>query len=225
MEEDYLQWAPTLLKEIGKHFGVSIDASSQRLPHVPVIDALFLESSDVLFRGEMTSKKPRKWSHISNGVYQEENTKAAYDAKNPYYSRIVDSRTLFVDSNDVAEFNKTDSVQIKSKKFIVQGAKVTTPRQCYHLEFDLSESGLSYKSGDHVGVWGHNDLGKVEKLANLLKIEKLDGIVSLKPNPNNPMSATTKIPFPQPTSVKDILTYYLDIVAPCKQHHFLVISI
>ena len=222
MEEDYLQWVPSQLKAIGQFFGVAVDVSSQNKPHIPLFNATYVESLDSSFKGEMTSKLPRKWQHVGNTVFQEVNPAKSFDSKHPYYSHIQSSKTLFVDSKDTEKFGSDASIQIKSKRIQVNGSQVSIPRQCYHMEFDLGTSGLSYKTGDHLGVWANNDGGQVDKLLNLLKVEKPDGLVKLLANSENPLSANTKIPIPLPCSVRDVLTYYLDIIATLKQHHFLV---
>jgi NADPH-ferrihemoprotein reductase len=221
MEEDYLQWVPTQLKAIGQFFGVAVDASSQNKPHIPLFNASYVES-DNAFKGEMTSKLPRKWQHVAHSEFQEVNPAKSFDSKHPYYSHLQSSKSLFVDSKDNEKFGNDALIQIKSKRIQVNGSQITIPRQCYHMEFDIGSSGLTYKTGDHLGVWANNDSGQVEKLLNLLKVEKPDGLVKLLANAENPLSANAKIPFPLPCSVRDVFTYYLDIIATLKQHHFLV---
>jgi NADPH-ferrihemoprotein reductase len=221
MEEDYLNWAPGQINAIGEYFGVVVDASSQKKPHIPLFNAVILEHSDKSFRGEMTAKDPRNWKHISKSKYNEVNPAKSFDSKHPFYSHILNSRTLFNNSKDIQTF-PNNTIQIKSKLISVQGNQVTIPRQCYHIEFDLANSGFSYTTGDHLGVWGNNDPGQVEKLLNLLKVEKPDSLVNLVPNSENSLSSNAKTPFPLPCSIRDMLTYYLDILSPLKQHHFLV---
>ncbi|KAJ3364742.1 NADPH-cytochrome P450 reductase [Kappamyces sp. JEL0680] len=221
MEEDYIKWAPGIVTAIGSHMGISVDSSSQQnQPHIPLFNLEFITHDDP-FRGELTANSTRKWQHLSEGCHEEVNPAKTFDSKHPYYSRYLTSRPLFADAKDVVHF-KEGQVQVKSKKMLVDGAIVTVPRQCYHIEFDLSASGLSYKTGDHLGVWANNDAGQVQKLGSLLKVSNLDDIVKLTPNPANPLSDTAKAPFPQPSSIRDILTYYVDILATTKQHHFLV---
>jgi sulfite reductase alpha subunit-like flavoprotein len=222
MEEDFIKWVPGLIQAMASRFEIEVDSSnSLNQPHVPLFNVQTQHTED-RFQGEMTVKATRKWKHIGEGLHEEVQAAKRFDAKHPYYGRYVSSKTLFVDAKDVTIFKDTP-VQIKSKRFQIQGSQVTTPRQCYHIELDLGVSGLSYKTGDHVGVWGNNDVGQVEKLGNLLKID-LNDVIKLVPNSQNSLSRTSKAPFPQPSFIRDILRYYLDIMTTIKQHHLTILG-
>lgn len=131
----------------------------------------------------------------SNKVFQGEysgqalmvnGTRQTYDARNPYFSPIVATHELF-------NTNMTD-------------------RNCVHMEFDISGSGLEYETGDHVAVWPMNAEQDVERLLKILGIwEKRDTIVSVE---SIDPSTTKKYTFPVPATYTTIFRYYLDIHAP-----------
>jgi sulfite reductase alpha subunit-like flavoprotein len=41
-----------------------------------------------------------------------------------------------------------------------------SPRSCKHIEFDLLPSGMTYTTGDHIGVYPSNRPEQVEAIAN-----------------------------------------------------------
>ncbi|KAI9471882.1 MAG: hypothetical protein EXX96DRAFT_582086 [Benjaminiella poitrasii] len=106
-----------------------------------------------------------------------------YDAKRPYNANIT-SRELF---------HGTD-------------------RHCMHLEIDISDTNLSYNTGDHVAIWPTNNETEVNRLASVLGLtDKLDTVVMVKAiDPTAPK----KHPFPVPTTYRSIFRYYLEICAP-----------
>ncbi|BEJ12801.1 hypothetical protein CspHIS471_0212610 [Cutaneotrichosporon sp. HIS471] len=107
----------------------------------------------------------------------------SYNSKNPYASPVLITRELFA---------------------------VDGERNCVHIEFDLTGSGLSYQHGDHVGVWPSNpDLEVVRTMTVLGLLDKRNAvvdIVSLDP-------ALAKVPFPTPATYEAIFRHYIDVAA------------
>lgn len=107
-------------------------------------------------------------------------TRGVYDAKNPYISPLVSSRELFDDGD----------------------------RNCVFAEFDITDSGLRYQTGDHVGVWPLNPEGEVERLLRVLGLyDRKDQIINVK----SLDPALAKVPFPVPTTYDVVFRHYLDI--------------
>jgi NADPH-ferrihemoprotein reductase len=222
MEDDYLKWAPTNIKALAEHFGITVDKSSQRSqPHIPMFKVEYV-ATEPKYRGEHTSGSSRTWSKSGVLQYKEETT-ASFDAKHPFYSRYLDSRPLYQNSKDTTSY-KDSKIVIHSEKVQIDGHQVTVPRQCYHIELDLTGSNLKYTSGDHVGVWANNATSAVQKLAKFLRVDDLDAVIKLNPNSDNKLAGTAKAAFPQPCTIRDALTHYLDISAVMKQHHFEIFS-
>jgi NADPH-ferrihemoprotein reductase len=127
-------------------------------------------------------------SHPEDKVYLGElsaraltRTRGIHDAKNPFAAPVAVARELFTDIGD---------------------------RNCVHIELDISDSGITYQHGDHVGVWPSNaDVEVVRMLCVLGLYDKKDtviGIESLDP-------ALAKVPFPVPTTYETVLRHYIDI--------------
>ncbi|KAK4054683.1 hypothetical protein OIO90_003495 [Microbotryomycetes sp. JL221] len=109
-------------------------------------------------------------------------TRGVFDAKNPYAAPLIKAEELFEDGD----------------------------RNCIFAEFDISDSGIRYQTGDHVGVWPLNPDNEVERFLRILgladKREQPIDVKSLDP-------ALAKVPFPVPTTYDTVLRHYLDISA------------
>ncbi|KAI8970136.1 hypothetical protein BDF20DRAFT_106420 [Mycotypha africana] len=110
----------------------------------------------------------------------EEGGRVVYDAKRPYNAPVT-SKELF------------------------QGGD----RHCLHLEIDISNTNLTYQTGDHVALWPTNNEVEVERLAKALGLmDKLDTAVRVQAAD---AAASKKSPFPIPTTYRAIFRHYVDI--------------
>ncbi|CAO3652891.1 unnamed protein product [Mucor hiemalis] len=109
-----------------------------------------------------------------------EGARVIYDAKRPYNAAVT-SRDLFKGGD----------------------------RHCLHMEIDISDTNLTYQTGDHVAIWPTNNDVEVERLASVLGLtNKLDAVISVKAiDP----AASKQFPFPVPTTYRAIFRHYLDI--------------
>jgi NADPH-ferrihemoprotein reductase len=107
----------------------------------------------------------------------------SYNSKNPYPAPVATTRELFAVDGD---------------------------RNCIHIEFDLTGSGITYQHGDHVGVWPSNPDVEVERMLSVLgltdKRHTPISIESLDP-------ALAKVPFPVPATYEAVFRHYLDVSA------------
>lgn len=112
-----------------------------------------------------------------------EGARVIYDAKRPFNAPIAISQDLFTN----------------------------TDRHCLHMEIDISDSNLSYQTGDHIAIWPTNSENEVARLASILGLaDKLDTAINVKAiDP----AASKKYPFPCPATYRAIFRHYLDICA------------
>lgn len=109
----------------------------------------------------------------------------SYDSKNPYPAPVLSSNELFSVGGD---------------------------RNCVHIEFDITGSGMSYQHGDHVGVWPVNPDAEVERMLAIFGLqseERRNAVVTIESL--DPTLA--KVPFPTPATYDAIFRHYLDISA------------
>lgn len=83
-------------------------------------------------------------------------------------------------------------------------------RNCVHAEIDVSGSNLKYETGDHIAVWPTNAGKEVDRLLKILGLyEKRNMVIHVKN-----IEATSKLPFPVPTTYDAVLRYHMEICAP-----------
>lgn len=98
-------------------------------------------------------------------------------------------------------------VKVARELFAVDGE-----RNCIHVEFDIKDSGMSYQTGDHAGVWPSNPDVEVDRILCVLGLaaeEKRHSAISVESL--DPTLA--KVPFPTPATYDAIFRHYLDISA------------
>lgn len=87
-------------------------------------------------------------------------------------------------------------------------------RNCIHAEIELSDSNLTYHTGDHVGILPSNSNEKVEQFLKTFDL-KPETVFNMESS-----DSTVKVPFPVPTTIGAAVRHYLEITGPISRITF-----
>ena len=117
-----------------------------------------------------------------NKNHLEGTSKGPYNSHNPYIAPIAESREVFT----------------------------VRDRNCLHMEIDISDSNLTYQTGDHIAVWPTNAGKEVDRFLRMLGFyEKRHTVIRVKG-----LDPTARVPFPTPTTYDAAIRYHMEICGP-----------
>eukprot|EP00475_Leptophrys_vorax_P044363 TRINITY_DN8863_c0_g1_i2.p1 TRINITY_DN8863_c0_g1~~TRINITY_DN8863_c0_g1_i2.p1 ORF type:complete len:565 (-),score=147.37 TRINITY_DN8863_c0_g1_i2:122-1774(-) len=179
LEDDWNKWKTEFWPSAVKHFfGYSVDAGKVELPLFAPSFRLVLENADE--EGDSkTGGPPTLRRSLSSGSHSLESK--TFDAS------VVVNRELRNMNGDPAKLANTTST--------------------FHIELDISDYDITYRTADNLGIFPRNDYKVAGRLAKRLGL-KLDQTFSLKPLNKE---STEVHAFQEPMTVLNALLWKVDI--------------
>lgn len=160
------------------------------------------------------------WKEELFPVWQQEEDLEEHEAVYEPVLEVSESDELEATEASVflGEYNKNQLSGIVKGPFSASNpfpAKITTARElfgsparnCVHMEFDITGSGLKYNTGDHLALISQNSDVEVTNFLSIFGLEKKrKSVINVKT-----LDPTAKVNFPTPSTYDAVVRYHLEI--------------
>ncbi|KAK9060640.1 hypothetical protein SSX86_021346 [Deinandra increscens subsp. villosa] len=186
---------------------------------------IVIEKYNLSISMNLQFRKELVWPELDQLLRDEDDTSVV----TPYTAAVLEYRVVYHDKPDPSAEDQTltnghaihDHAQHPCRSKVAFKKELHTPesdRSCTHLEFDISHTGLSYETGDHVGVYSENLSEVVDEAVRLVGLppDTYFSVHADKEDGTPIGSSSLPPPFP-PCTLRNALARYADVLSSPKK--------